>query len=166
MHLSLTLILFQSCLNGLVRHWKACPESVPLSRNLDHVLHLVGVAVAWHKGSRIKDGGKIVEILEEVLSPSFSVADSLLSTALHLVTSLVLVGPHVPECHAHSPGLLRLLCSRGRCEEVETVLKCFRELSEKHPSFLTVSCNVSFFPACVYIHSSSCSKVYNKLCGF
>ncbi|CAI8031672.1 Small subunit processome component 20 homolog [Geodia barretti] len=145
-----------SCLNGLVRLWKACPESVPLSRNLDHVLHLVGVAVAWHKGSRIKDSGRIVEILEEVLSPSFSVADSLLSTALHLVTSLVLVGPHVPECHAHSPGLLRLLCSRGRCEEVETVLKCFRELSEKHPSFLT-----NILPDCVKYCDRACESREN-----
>ena len=140
MHLSLQiqLFFFQSCLEGLVRRWRECSESIPLSRNLVHVLHLVGVAVAWRKGSRIRDSGKIVKILEEILSSS-SLTDSLLSTSLHLVTSLMLVDPHVTECHAHFPRLLRFLCYRGGNEEVETVLKCFRELSEKYPSFLTVS---------------------------
>lgn len=140
-HLSLPiqLFFFQSCLEGLVKQWRGCPESIPLSRNLVHVLHLVGVAVAWRKGTRIRDSGKIVEILEEILSSSLSLTDSLLSTSLHLVTSLMLVDPQVTECHAHFPWLLRLLCCRGGSEEVETVLKCFQELSEKHSSFLTVS---------------------------
>ena len=137
--LQIQLFFFQLCLEGLVRQWRECPESIPLSRNLVHVLHLVGVAVAWRKGSRIRDSGKIVKILEEILSSSFFLTNSLLFTSLHLVTSLMLVDPHVTECHTHFPRLLRLLCYHGGNEEVETVLKCFRELSEKYPSFLTVS---------------------------
>ena len=149
----------QCCLEELVRNRKACPDSIPLTRNLDHVLHLVGVAVAWRQGSRIRDSGKIAKILEEVISPSLSLTPSLLSTILHLVTSLLLVGPHVPECHAHSPRLLWLLCSRGGCEEVETVLKCFRELSEKHPSFVSVSYS-SFFQLGVKDGLGLCSGMF------
>ena len=47
--------------------WQACPESIPLSQNLVQVLHLVGVAVAWCKGSRIADATKIVKLLDVIL---------------------------------------------------------------------------------------------------
>ena len=111
-----------------------------MSRNLVHTLHLVGVAAAWRKGSRLRDCEKIVDLLETILSPSLTPSHHLLSTSLHLTSSLLLVGLTTDsECHTHSPRLLRLLCSRGGCEEVEMVLKCFRELAEKHSSFLTVS---------------------------
>ena len=100
----------------------------------------MGVAVAWRKGSRIVDGEKIVKILEIIIAPDNFLSDSLLSVSLSLVTSLLLVSTTVTECHAHFLWLLRLLCTRGGGEnEVKKVLECFRELSEKHPNFVTVS---------------------------
>ena len=100
----------------------------------------MGVAVTWRKGSRIIDGEKIVKMLEIIISPDNFLSDSLLSVSLCLVTSLLLVGTTVTECHAQFPWLLRLLCTRGGGEkEVKKVLECFRELGEKHPHFVAVS---------------------------
>ena len=130
---------FQSYLQSCLLEWETCPESIPLSRNLVHTLHLVGVAVAWRKGSRIAEVERIVKLVERILSPSNSLTDSLLSVSLHLVTSLMLVGTTVTECHAHFSRLLRLLCVRRGCGEVGMVLKCFRELAGNHPHFSTVS---------------------------
>lgn len=140
-HLPLSPSHSQTHLEDLVKQWKTCPESIPVSRNLDHTIHLVGVAVSWRRGSRIRNSEMIVKNLDSVLSSSFLVSPSLLSTSLHLVSSLLLL-VDVPECHANSSRLLRLLCSRGRCcEEGEVVLGCFRELSQSYHSFLKVCFN-------------------------
>ena len=80
-----------------------------------------------------------MNIVEEIISSSRMLSDSVLSVSLHLVTSLLLVSPTVADCHAHFPRLLRLLCARGGCGEVTSVLGCFHELADKHPHFLTVS---------------------------
>ena len=139
--LSILCLYVQAHLQSLVLEWQGCPESVPLSRNVAHTLHLVGVAVAWRKGSRLTETEKVIKMAETVLSPSNPhLSVPLLSVALRLVTSLLLVSTTVAECHAHFPRLLRLLCVRGEGqEEVAKVLECFRELAEKHPHFATVS---------------------------
>ena len=90
------------------------------------------------------DVERIIKIAETILSPSNSLTDSLISVSLHLVTSLMLVSTAVTECHTHFSRLLWLLCVRRGCGEVEIVLKCFRELAEKHLHFTTVSSIFTF----------------------
>lgn len=145
--MNLLLLCLQAHLQSLLPRWVACPESVPLSRNLVHTLHLVGVAVAWRKGSRITEEEKIIKLVEKILSPAHSLSDSVLSVSLRLVTSLLLVSTTVTECRTHFSQLLWLLCVRGEGEEVRRVLECFRELAEKHPHFSTVS-----LPWYMYMH--------------
>ena len=91
------------------------------------------------------DAIKIIIMADKLLCSSPSLPPSLLSVSLHLVTSLLLVMASVSECHSHFQRLLWLLCSRGGCEEVMSVLECFRELADNHPKFQTVGLFLTFF---------------------
>ena len=134
----------QARLQSLIHQWEECPESVPVSRTLGYMLHLVGVAVAWRKGSRLAEGERVIQLVEKILTHPHPLPDPVLSVSLRLTTSLLLVSPTVPDCHAHFSWLLQLLCGRGEVgggeeKEVKEVLNCLRELAEHHPDFSSVS---------------------------
>ena len=150
----------------LIVQWESCPDSEPVSWNLAHSLHLVGVAVAWRSGSRLLDVDRILRSLEKILSPSNALLlpHSVFSVSLHLVTSLLLVGSTLSACcHAHLSRLLRLLCVRGEggggVEEVRETLNCFRELVDQHPQFLSVS-----FPKSLILSFSMKKSTYIHVC--
>ena len=66
-----------------------------------------------------------------------------LSVAIHLAASLILITPNLPECHTHISTLVRGVCG-GRVatkEEVEFIINFFQELAEKYQDFETVGCS-------------------------
>lgn len=99
----------------------------PLSRQLAHCLHLVGVMVTWRKGTRVASGGQVAQILLDILSETELPAPTL-SVALHLGTSLLLVSPALPDL-AGQPrlleGIVSAACGRVHGKEVGLVLEFF-----------------------------------------
>ena len=76
-----------------------------------------------------------MKILSESQLPS-----DVLSVAVQLAASLILVSPNVPECHVHLPQLVKGVakCDGGRSnniEDVGVVLEFFRELADKYSGF-------------------------------
>ena len=63
-----------------------------------------------------------------------------LSVAVQLAASLILVSPNVPECHAHLAQLVKGVANSNggrshREEDVGTVLNFFQELADKYSGF-------------------------------
>ena len=76
-----------------------------------------------------------MKILSESQLPS-----AVLSVAVQLAASLVLVSPSVPECHTHLTQLVKGVaeCDGRRSqnkEDVGIVLEFFRELADKYDGF-------------------------------
>lgn len=103
----------------------------------------------------------ILEILREHHLPA-----SVLTVAIQLAASLILVSPNVPECHTHLSPLLKAVCDHGRTndrEEIGIVLAFFQELALKYPGYEYVRST----SICVCVHSCnmySCSQCYHSNC--
>ena len=75
----------------------------------------------------------VVKILNEPHLPR-----DILTVAVQVAASLVLVSPNVADCHAHLPQLLKGVSDGGRRvseEEVKIVLMFFQELAQKYSGF-------------------------------
>ena len=60
----------------------------------------------------------------------------MVSVAVHLAASLVLISPAIPDCHPLLVRVVEGVC--GRVEEVELVLEFFQEVAEGYPQFQEV----------------------------
>ena len=60
----------------------------------------------------------------------------MVSVAVHLAASLVLISPAIPDCHPLLVRVVEGVC--GRVEEVELVLEFFQEVAEGYPNFQEV----------------------------
>ena len=79
----------------------------------------------------------ILGILSEYHLPT-----GVLTVAVQLAASLILVSPNVPGYHTHLSPLLKAVCDRDKTndrEEVGIVLAFFQELAQKYPGYEYVS---------------------------
>ena len=77
----------------------------------------------------------VMKVLSESQLPS-----DILSIAVQLAASLILVSPNVPECRAHLAQLVKGVakCDGGRSqnkEDVGIILEFFKELADKYDGF-------------------------------
>ena len=90
-------------------------------------------SITMHNVLCLRDIQPILEVLSEHHLPA-----GVLTVAVQLAASLILVSPNVPECHAHLSPLLKAVCDRGRTndrEEIGIVLAFFQELALKYPGY-------------------------------
>ena len=75
----------------------------------------------------------VINILNEPHLPR-----GILTVAVQVAASLVLVSQNIPDCHAHLPQLLKCVSDGGRRvneEEVEVILMFYQELAQKYSGF-------------------------------
>lgn len=78
----------------------------------------------------------VSQALLDILSES-GLPHDVVSVAVHLATSLVLVSLAIPDCQPLLVRMVEGVC--GRVEEVELVLEFFQEVAEGYPQFQEVS---------------------------
>ena len=78
----------------------------------------------------------VSQALLDILSES-GLPHDVVSVAVYLAASLVLVSLAIPDCHPLLVRVVEGVC--GRVEEVELVLEFFQEVAEGYPQFQEVS---------------------------